>query len=108
MSVTLHGQAMDGNGASGAALSALAPWSRLIGGLSAIAAIAKLGVVADSGSIDLWVLLSDEDDAAETEISRLEREYRVAVGPSPFDLHVVALTMVDEANLPPFETIFSR
>ena len=44
----------------------------------------------------------------EYELSRLEREYRTAVGPSPFELYVAALTVVDEANLPPFETIFSR
>jgi hypothetical protein len=87
---------------------ALIPWARLISGLSAIEAIVKLGVVAADDNVDLWVIMRDEDDAAEAEVSRLEREYRVATGPAPFELHVVASTMVDEANLPPFETILSR
>src|SRR4051794_9193779 len=88
--------------------SALGPWSRLIGGLSVIPSVAKLGVVAAGGQVELWVVLADDDDVAEAEVSRLEREYRIAVGPSPFDLHVVSLTSVDEASLPSFETIFSR
>jgi hypothetical protein len=87
---------------------ALAPWSRLIGGLSVIPSIVKLGVMAAGGQVDLWVLLADEDDAAEAEVSRLEREYRVAVGQSPFELHVVPLTAIDAASLPPFETVFAR
>ncbi len=56
----------------------------------------------------LWVLLRDEDDLTEREVSRLERENLAAMGPVPFDLHVVPLTAVDEANLPPFETILQR
>ena len=111
MAVNLQSQATVGHGASGASASPLVPllpWARLIGGLSVIEAVTKLGVVADGESIDLWVVLRDEDDAAETELSRLEREYRIAVGPTPFELCVAALTAVDEANLPPFEIIFSR
>jgi len=88
--------------------AALVPWSRLIGGLSAIPTIAKLGVVMVGGTVDLWVLMTEEDDAAETEVSRLELDYRAAVGPTPFELHVIPLTAVDETRLPPFETIFSR
>lgn len=108
MSVSLHGQAAVANGASSAPASPLLPWARLIGGLSAIDAVIRLGVVAVDENVDLWVILRDEDDAAETELSRLEREYRAAVGPSPFELYVAALTVIDEANLPPFETVFSR
>jgi hypothetical protein len=111
MSVSLHGQAAAGSGVAGSPVSsptALVPWARLIGGLSAVEAIVKLGVVATDEHVDLWVIMRDEDDAAESEVSRLEREYRVAIGPSPFELHVVPLTAVDEANLPPFETILSR
>jgi hypothetical protein len=111
MSVNLQSQSMAGSGASGSPASAsapLLPWARLIGGLSAIEAVPKLGVVAAGENVDLWVILRDEDDAAEAELSRLEREYRIAVGPSPFELYVAALTVVDEANLPPFEIIFSR
>lgn len=79
-----------------------------MGGLSVIPSIAKVGVMAAEGQVDLWVLLADEDDAAEAEVSRLEREYRVAVGPSPFELHVVTPTAIHAASLPPFETIFAR
>jgi hypothetical protein len=100
---------MAGNGTSPAADSAgLVPWSRLIGGLSAIPTVTKLGVVTLGGAVDLWVLMADEDDAAESEISRLELDYRAAVGPAPFELHVVPLTAVVDTRLPSFETIFSR
>jgi hypothetical protein len=111
VSVTLRGQTTAANGVPGSpppAAPALLPWSRLISGLAAVPAITRLGVQAADENVDLWVVLQDEDDAAEAEVSRLEREYRVAVGPSPFELHVVPLTSVDEANLPPFETIFAR
>jgi hypothetical protein len=110
MAATLHDPtAMAGGSLSPVSDAAgLVPWSRLIAGLSAIPAITKLGVVAFGGTVDLWVLMADEDDDAEAEVSRLERDYRVAIGPAPFELHVVPLTGVDEANLPSFETIFSR
>lgn len=89
-------------------VAGLVPWSRLIAGLSAISSVTRLGVVAFGGTVDLWVLIADEDDDAEAEVSRLERDYRVAIGPAPFELHVVPLTAIDETSLPPFETIFSR
>jgi hypothetical protein len=111
MSVSLHGQVGGGSGTSVAlplTLTVLLPWARLIGGLSAIEAVTKLGIVVVGEHIDLWVVLRNEDDAAEAEVSRLEREYRVAVGPAPFELYVAALTVVDEANLPPFETVLTR
>jgi len=88
--------------------STLIPWSRLIGGLAVAPAVTRVGVVEAGGHVDLWVLLADEDDAAEAEVSRLERAYRASVGPAAFELHVAALTTIDETNLPPFETIFSR
>jgi hypothetical protein len=91
---------------SGAA--GLVAWSRLVAGLSTISAITKLGVVAFGGSVELWALMADEDDAAEAEVSRLERDFRVAIGPAPFELRVVPLAAVDEASLPSFETVFSR
>jgi hypothetical protein len=86
----------------------LIPWARLISGLSAIEAITEIGVVVAGGSVDLWVVMADENDAAEAEVSRLERDFRIAVGPAPFELNLAPLTMVDRANLPPFETVFSR
>lgn len=109
MSVSLHQQATTDPGRpSSPAVTVLLPWARLIGGLAAIEPMVKLGLVATDEGVDLWVIFRDEDDAGEAEVSRLEREYRVAVGPSPFELHVVPLTMVDEANLPPFETVLAR
>lgn len=110
MAATLHDPTtMAGSGWSPVSAAAgLVAWSRLIAGLSAIDKITRLGVVAFGGTVDLWVLLADEDDDAEAEVSRLERDYRVAVGPAPFELRVVPLAAVDEANLPSFETVFSR
>jgi hypothetical protein len=86
----------------------LIPWARLIGGLSALPAVIEIGVIVVGGSVDLWVLLADEDDDTEAEVSRLERDFRVAVGPVPFELHLAPLTIVNRDNVPPFETVFSR
>lgn len=81
---------------------------RLIAGLSTLDGVTKLGPVSASGQVDLRVLLLDEDDATEGEVSHLERECLAAMGPVPFDLYVVPLMAADEANLPPFETILRR
>jgi hypothetical protein len=89
-------------------LPILIPWARLISGLSSLSAVTSLGVIAAGGSVDLWVVMADENDAAEAEISRLEREFRIAVGAAPFELHLAILSMVKPANLPSFETVFSR
>jgi hypothetical protein len=105
MAATLHELLLE-DGAS--PVPTLIPWARLVSGLSAIGAIIEIGVIVAGGSVDLWVVMADEDDAAEAEVSRLERDFRVAVGPAPFELHLAPLTMVDRANLPRFETVFSR
>ena len=89
-------------------VSILIPWARLISGLSVIAAVTTLGVVTAGSSVDLWVVMADEDDAAEAEISRLEREFRIAVGMAPFELHLALLSMMNPARLPDFETVFAR
>jgi hypothetical protein len=86
----------------------LIPWARLISGLSALPAVMSLGVIAAGGSVDLWVVMADEDDTAEAEVSRLERAFRIAVGAVPFELHLAVLSMMKPANLPSFETVFSR
>ncbi len=96
-----------GDQTSGTAKS-LVSMGRLIAGLSSLNGVTRLGLASAGGHVDLWVLLRDEDALTEREVSRLEREYLAAVGPVPFDLHVVPLTAVDEANLPPFETILQR
>jgi hypothetical protein len=84
------------------------PMSRLVAGLSTLDVVAKLGLTITGGHVDLWVLMRNPDDVAEAEMSRLEREFLAAIGPVDFDLYVVPLTAVDEANLPPFETILQR
>jgi hypothetical protein len=86
----------------------LIPWARLISGLSALPAVLSLGVIADGGCVDLWVVMADEDDATEAEISRLERDFRIAVGAAPFELHLALLSMMQPELLPRFETVFSR
>lgn len=86
----------------------LIPWARLIGGLVALPAVTSVGVITVGGSVDLWVVFADEDDASEAQISLLERDFRTAVGVVPFELHLAILSMMDPANLPHFETVFSR
>lgn len=108
MSVMLRSVLSPGDRSATAPSTMLVPWSRLIGGLASIAAVARLGVVETVDAVDLWVVLRDEDDAAEAEVSRLEREYRGAVGAVGFDLHVVWPSAVADAALPPFEPILSR
>jgi hypothetical protein len=77
-------------------------------GLAALPAVTSLGVIAAGGSVDLWVVMADEDDDTEAEISRLERDFRIAVGAVPFELHLALLSMMRPEHLPRFETVFSR
>ncbi len=52
--------------------------------------------------------MGDETTDDEARIFQLGREYRNAVGPAPFDMHVFPLGDIDEALLPPAETLFER
>jgi hypothetical protein len=107
--MSVAGQALGiGHGQVPGESKGLVAMGRLIAGLSSLDGVTKLGLASGSGHVDLWVLLRDEDDVTEGEVSRLEREYLATMGPVSFDLHVVPLTAADEANLPPFETILQR
>ena len=89
-------------------LRALAPVLRLLGGIAAVESVQKVKLSTEGGQIDLWVLLHREAPEDESRIITLEREYRNTVGPHAFELHVVALSEVDESVLPPAETILER
>lgn len=89
-------------------LRALAPILRLLGGIGAVESVQAVKLATEAGQIDVWVLLRGEAPSDESRIIALEREYRNTVGPHPFELHVVSLDEVDEAMLPPAETILER
>ena len=108
MSIAEQAPGIAGGGQTSRDARSLISMGRLIAGLSSLDGVARLGLASTGGHVDLWVLLRDEDDPTEREVSRLEREYLAAMGPVSFDLHVVPLTAVDEANLPPFWTILQR
>jgi hypothetical protein len=89
-------------------LRALAPILRLLGGIGAVESVQSVKLATEAGQIDVWVLLRGEAPNDESRIIALEREYRNAVGPHPFELHVVSLDEVDESALPTAETILER
>ena len=91
-------------------LAALTPVVRLLSSLWTLQKVRKLGAAVDNGQVDLWVLMDDEDLDVESQISAMEREYRVAGVPAgcAFELHVVPLNLVDPELIPPFETFLER
>ena len=92
----------------GAAPDAFVPIARLLGGIWSIESVQKVKVSTEGGQVDLWVLMSEDILEDEGHIALLERAYRIAVKPTTFALHVFPLTEIDEAVLPPAETIFER
>src|SRR3954451_8489704 len=93
-----------------AELHQLSPILRLLSSLWTLDQVKKLGLAADDGQVDLWVVMEKEDLDAESQISALERAYRVEGVPegSAFTLHVAPLEGIDPQMLPPFETILER
>jgi hypothetical protein len=95
----------DGLGARSGSFGAIA---RLLGGICAIESVRKVKLSTEGEQVDLWVLVGEENWEDESRIWRLERSYRAAVAPPAFELHFVPLSEIDEAVLPPAETIFER
>jgi hypothetical protein len=91
-----------------AASEVFAPIARLLGGIWSVESVQKVKLSTEGGQVDLWVLMREDILEDEGRIALMEREYRIAVKPTAFELHVFPLTEVDEAVLPPAETIFER
>jgi hypothetical protein len=79
--------------------------------LSAVASIASVQRVAywsGGGQFELWVLLREDVLEDAERVFLLDRDFRQSPAVFPFELHVVALSDVDEANLPPTKTLVER
>jgi hypothetical protein len=81
---------------------------QFISGVRPIRSVQRVAYSADGGQIDLWVLQSTEDLEDAERIYLLERSLRQRAGLLPLTLHVIPLSEVDEADLPPSETIHER
>jgi hypothetical protein len=96
---------------SGATAAAAAESAQaLTGFLSAlweIESVKRLGVSQGRGKLDLWALMAEEvlDDAEK--IYLLHRRFRES-GSTPVGLHVVPLSEIDAASLPPLRILFER
>ncbi len=90
------------------ALRALAPLVRLVSSIWSVESVQRIALATDGGQIDLWVLMREEIEEDEDQISLLERDYLNEVGPIPFSLHVYPLSEIDESMLPPAETVLER
>ena len=90
------------------ALELLGPLVRLATGLWSIPSVSRIGTSVAGGVLEVWVFMREESLDDEAQISSLERDFQNAVGRFPFDLHVIPLDQVDEANVPPVEIILER
>ncbi len=81
---------------------------RFLEGIASIPSVRRISYWSENDVLEIWVLLREDvhDDAERIFIM----EYNFARSPAgiPLDLHVVALTDVDEANLPPMHTLIDR
>ena len=84
------------------------PIARLLGGVWAVESVKTVKLSIEAGHVHLWVLMRENVPDDEARIWHSERDYRIAVEPAAFDLHLFALSEIDEAVLPPAETIFER
>ena len=91
--------------AAGEAVQALMD---LLGRLSPIRSVHKIGYRVEGTRFELWVLLREDVREDAERIFQLERDYHLTPGAFPVDLHVVALDQVDEAVLPAMHTVFTR
>ena len=89
-------------------LESLPAFARLYSAVCRIPVVRKVRLSSGDGAYDLWVLLGDESPADEEQIYLLERDYRRTAGVFPLEVHVVALSRVDERNLPDADLLFER
>lgn len=82
--------------------------TRLVSRILSLQSVRRIGLAVSGLHVGLWVFLATEDDEVEGRIYLYEREYLTAVGPTPFDLHVVPLDAIDEDVLPELEIVFER
>ncbi len=73
-----------------------------------IDSVKRVGVSQDRGKFDLWALMAEEILPDAERVFRLHREFRQSVRSLRFTLHVVPLSEIDEASLPPLRTLFER
>jgi hypothetical protein len=107
MAVADPPQAHSAAAASAAAESAQA-LTGFISALWALNSVKRLGVSQDRGKFDFWVLMAEEVLPEAERVFRVHREFRESARVFPFSLHVVPLSEVDEASLPPLQILFER
>jgi hypothetical protein len=84
------------------------PILRLLAEIWAIPQVKKVGLWIDGAGVQVWVIMPEDDRAAESQIILAERDYLQATPLHRFVLDVVPLSRVCEDILPPFETILER
>lgn len=79
--------------------------------LSSVREIPLVGRVvynAPAGVLHLWVLLAKESREVEEQVILLDREFRLAAGGPPVDVHVLSLDSVKASDISPVEVLFER
>ena len=81
---------------------------RFLGDLASIPSVRRIAYWAEDDVLEAWVLLREDvpDDAKR--IFRMEYDFARSPAGFPFDLHVAALSDIDEANLPAMHTLIDR
>ena len=79
-----------------------------LSGIRSIPSVEKVAYSSDGGQLDIWVLQSSEELEDAEQIYLLERAMRQRASLLPLTVHVVPLSEVSEANLPPTHTLHER
>jgi hypothetical protein len=81
---------------------------RFLEGLASIPSVRRIASWSENDALEIWVLLREDAPDDAERIFLMEYDFAQSPAAFPFDLHVVALSDVDEANLPPMHTLIDR
>lgn len=83
-------------------------FARFLSGVRTVESVKKVVSSTDGVNLQVWVLMREDIAEDFDRVFDFEYDLRRAVGPVPIDVRVVPLSEVDEAKLPPTETILER
>jgi hypothetical protein len=81
---------------------------RFLGDLASIPSVRRIAYWAEGDALEIWVLLREDVPEDAERIFLMEHDFATSPAGFPFDLHLAALSDVDEANLPSMLTLIDR
>jgi hypothetical protein len=90
------------------ALELVRAFADFLGTIASITSVQRVSYWSEDGRFELWVMLRTDVLEDVERVFLLDGDFRRSPAVFPFELHVVALSDVDEANLPPTKTLVER